>query len=273
MITKTTIERFMAIDEVMDVKWFELPAGARLAPFRAPWDAMIFTEQGRMKWSLGDKDYEGTPGKVLHSVKDITVRAKVMGQVECKFVVVHFSTWLKEAGIYPQQAAIEMKTGIAPQLFEMLLELQRRLETPDYVSPFRAKEWLHRLLQEVFESCRSKEDGSKANIAEDALSYIHRCYMEPMTLQELAARSGRNVNQFSYLFHKYTGFRPIDYLLRYRMKQADHLLRRTPASVKEVALRVGYSDLFYFSKLFKKHVGNPPSQIKQEFNNNTNEIQ
>ncbi|MFD0672880.1 helix-turn-helix transcriptional regulator [Cohnella sp. GCM10027633] len=66
---------------------------------------------------------------------------------------------------------------------------------------------------------------------------------------------------FSYLFRKYVGIGPIDYLIQYRMNRARELLATGQFSVAEVARSVGYLDAYYFSRLFKKHAGLPPGAV------------
>ena len=58
------------------------------------------------------------------------------------------------------------------------------------------------------------------------------------------------------------GIRPINYLIQYRLEQAIELLKDGDYTVQEVSSLVGYSDPLYFSRIFKKHVGYSPSQVK-----------
>jgi AraC-like DNA-binding protein len=56
------------------------------------------------------------------------------------------------------------------------------------------------------------------------------------------------------------GKSPIDYLTEYRINEACNLLRSSNLSIAEVAISVGFFDQFYFSRVFKKAVGMPPSK-------------
>jgi len=49
-----------------------------------------------------------------------------------------------------------------------------------------------------------------------------------------------------------------NYLIRVRVGRACQLLDLTDLSVKEIAERVGYSDPYYFSRLFKKATAHSP---------------
>ncbi|MCI5650402.1 MAG: AraC family transcriptional regulator [Fusicatenibacter sp.] len=65
------------------------------------------------------------------------------------------------------------------------------------------------------------------------------------------------------LFLQHIGSSPADYLLSYRLKQAKKLLIMG-MSVKGTAISCGFSDPFYFSKVFKKQMGISPSEYEGE---------
>lgn len=54
------------------------------------------------------------------------------------------------------------------------------------------------------------------------------------------------------------------YLTEFRIKRAIELLERTELKVYEVAERVGYTNLSYFSKVFKKVTGETPFALKND---------
>jgi AraC-like DNA-binding protein len=75
--------------------------------------------------------------------------------------------------------------------------------------------------------------------------------------------------QLAYLFQKYAGMSPNAYLIEQRVNHARELLCTTACSVTEVSAYVGYSDPYYFSKLFKKRTGVCPSTLQRCFEKNT----
>ncbi len=81
------------------------------------------------------------------------------------------------------------------------------------------------------------------------------------TLGELAEKAGYSVPHFSALFRKYFNCSPIEYLIRARMHRAAYLLRDSNRRIGEIAVLVGYDDIFHFSKLFKKHFGKCPREF------------
>ncbi len=88
--------------------------------------------------------------------------------------------------------------------------------------------------------------------------------MEMLTLDELAELHAMNPKQFSYYFHKYTGFRPIDYVIHYRMERARELLQTGDFPIRDIAASVGYTNPLYFSRLFKKKLGITPSSYLEK---------
>ncbi len=98
------------------------------------------------------------------------------------------------------------------------------------------------------------------NYIEKALDCIHSEYMNPLTVEDIAARLNLDRSYFSTLFKKTVGISPKKYLLNYRMKLAASLLTDKGKSVSVTAYSVGYSDVFVFSKMFKRHFGISPTE-------------
>lgn len=74
---------------------------------------------------------------------------------------------------------------------------------------------------------------------------------QPLQVAELAAQANVSPSHYFALFKRQTGRAPIDYFIRLRMQRARTLLDSTTASVKEIAVALGYNDPFYFSRVFK----------------------
>jgi YesN/AraC family two-component response regulator len=64
------------------------------------------------------------------------------------------------------------------------------------------------------------------------------------------------------LFKKKTSRTPIDYLTYLRVQQASKLLDFSTLRINEIALKVGYSDPFYFSRMFSKIMGSSPKTYR-----------
>ena len=92
-----------------------------------------------------------------------------------------------------------------------------------------------------------------------ALGAIRQRYQEPLKLETVAREQFVNAAYLGRLFHAQTGQSFRDALTEERMRQADRLLRQK-TSVSAAAAAVGYDDPNYFSRVYKKYFGYPPSE-------------
>lgn len=100
----------------------------------------------------------------------------------------------------------------------------------------------------------------KLNRINTILSYIENNYTEPISVDELAQKAFLSKGYFYHYFKNVTGQNLTDYINQLRIKKAVNLLKNTSASITEIASEVGYSDINYFSRTFKKFMGIPPSK-------------
>ncbi|MFC4104256.1 response regulator transcription factor [Paenibacillus xanthanilyticus] len=96
-----------------------------------------------------------------------------------------------------------------------------------------------------------------------AVRYIQEALPGDVTLQEVAAKVHLNPSYLSQLFKQQMKMNFIDYVLEQRMERANQLLSRTTLRISEIAERVGYSDLAYFSNTYKRITGMTPSEYRK----------
>ena len=93
------------------------------------------------------------------------------------------------------------------------------------------------------------------------LRYVIDHYNETLTTQAMADMTGLSAMYFGNLFKQETGLCFKQYLSSIRLNHAEDMLSSGEFSVNEVATACGFSDIFYFSKVFKRYRGVPPSKI------------
>jgi AraC-like DNA-binding protein len=77
-------------------------------------------------------------------------------------------------------------------------------------------------------------------------------------IDSVARSLGLSAGRFTQAFRKLHGVPPKAYLSNRRMERARRLLAESDAPVGEIAAELGYADLFFFSRHFKRHVGVSP---------------
>lgn len=101
-----------------------------------------------------------------------------------------------------------------------------------------------------------------------AIGYMEEHYAQPITQTEVAGHVGLSSEYLSRIFKEETGVKFVVYLNNLRLKHALRLLESTNMKVYEVAEQVGYSNLSYFSTVFKKNFGQNPFDYKNNYVNN-----
>lgn len=98
-----------------------------------------------------------------------------------------------------------------------------------------------------------------ASVREEILSNPEH----PHRLSDLASSAGLSVPHFCALFRRQTGFTPIDFVIRERIRRACQLLDRTQDSIANVAAEVGINDPYYFSRCFHRIMGISPRAYRK----------
>lgn len=97
-----------------------------------------------------------------------------------------------------------------------------------------------------------------------AITYIQEHYTENITLEELSRVTDRNPQYISAVFSKTCGMSLKEYITSLRVEAAKRLLRSTSIPIGEVALKTGYQDAKYFSRIFQKATGKSPREYRNE---------
>lgn len=126
--------------------------------------------------------------------------------------------------------------------------------------------YMHVLLalikQSTVASSRSKRSRGNEDL-EKVLSHMHLYFDQPIDIKEYAKMCHLSEDRFIRLFKAHTGFPPYRYQLRVRIERAVEMLENHSVSVSECAETVGFNDIAYFSRIFKKITGHPPSYYKK----------
>lgn len=96
-----------------------------------------------------------------------------------------------------------------------------------------------------------------------ALDYADMNYGSFMTVQEMSEYVGIDRKYLYHIFRSKLGKSPQKYLIDYRIEKATELLKDPTLTVADVARSVGYNNAFHFSKLFKKLIGEAPSDYRK----------
>lgn len=96
-----------------------------------------------------------------------------------------------------------------------------------------------------------------------AVRYIAEHYSYPITIEDIARYTGVCRSYLYRMFREVLKKSPKDYMEEYRIRQACEMLGETNLPITTIAHSIGYEDSLYFSKAFKKCMGQPPSEYRK----------
>jgi AraC-like DNA-binding protein len=94
------------------------------------------------------------------------------------------------------------------------------------------------------------------------INYIRAHINENIKVDDLSDRACMSRTSFYRAFKREYSISPLDFILREKIKKAKQLLSETRASVTDICYQLGFSDLNYFGRQFRKSEGITPSQYR-----------
>lgn len=110
----------------------------------------------------------------------------------------------------------------------MLIQYSNRIETPD--------------------------SGTPSDMLKKVLDYIELNYSEVIIVSELADICNFSDYHFMRFFKKYMNMTCIEYINNLRLEKAVELFEKGNTSILDVSLSVGFHNLSYFHRAFKKNI-------------------
>lgn len=109
---------------------------------------------------------------------------------------------------------------------------------------------------------------SEKTVVNNSIEFMKGNLNRSLKIGDFAANENLSVSRFSQVFKEKTGYPPIHYFIKIKIQKSCQYLYFTDMSIKEISLIVGFSDQYYFSRIFKKIMGLPPSKYKALYKNN-----
>jgi AraC-like DNA-binding protein len=154
------------------------------------------------------------------------------------------------------------------QIFNQLFEQARQNTTHSEISSIG---WMHQILALISKESHLnrikatvKESNPKEYYVNKAISYIKANYsMHNLPVEDIAKYLNLDRSYFTKIFTQILNQSPHQFILDYRIEKASRLLTHTNLSIKSIANAVGFEDIIYFTKVFKKHRGYSPSTFRK----------
>lgn len=123
-----------------------------------------------------------------------------------------------------------------------------------------------RLWQVFLECAQNAQDDKVSNgYVEQIQNYVRQHYVDGFTSVQIQEACGLSYKYAGTLFKEVTGQTIKEYQCTLKLRKAEQLLKETDKSIAEVAQLTGFSDMFYFSKIFHKKKGCPPGEYRKTY--------
>ncbi|MEK3723608.1 AraC family transcriptional regulator [Paenibacillus sp. FSL H8-0034] len=260
--------------KVMDVRYMKMMLGDELRSYRLPASAFLQPTCGTAMVSLDGTAYQMKPLHVLHGGKGMHMDIVQMeGNFEYYLVFYQAAIPLpcrqEIQQLLERNNPFHIQYGFEPHspvpLLLRIERMEREWKQSNMLERFHVKTLFYQFVYDLLSQLGMQDDSlKKADLVTQAVWYMNEHYSDTITLESLAKLFGCSPRHLSRLFQDQLGHSPLDYLIRIRMDIAKQLIWTTDATIQEIADGVGYEDRYYFSRLFKKHIGISPNHYKTQ---------
>jgi two-component system response regulator YesN len=140
-----------------------------------------------------------------------------------------------------------------------VLERTRAAFTADQAEKMQLRQEIEAELQNVDPPAR---DDLLPQYITDAKKYIEDHYAETITLSQVAKAAAVNPAYLSASFTRHCGVNFLEHLTQYRLARAKELLERTNLPIQEIAYQVGYPNIAYFNRIFRRATAQTPGAYR-----------
>jgi len=222
---------------------------------------------------------------VVHGVVEVTINKKVyylksgMGisyypntpldfectnNKTCDYYWVHFTGSLAKSIM--ERAGLHNETifniGVQAKIINLFEKMTTEIIGRKDDFAFSASTYLLQILTEIKRN--SKDNIKQQNLPrfQESIRMMHSNYNQPISIEELAQIENISESRYRVIFKQITGLSPKQYLTDIRMRRACELLSTSDFSPEEIGTMVGYPDMLYFYRIFKKNNNITPSQFR-----------
>jgi len=238
------------LDCAFPISWKKGTAYAHSRKF----DALSFRLNGSALYRHKDMEFTANKNDVLFIPAnfDYTITANKSEDV----LVVHF--YLENSDITEPEAFTPTNPDVFERLFTEIVNVWRTKATG---YKYKAYSIFYKILREMEIQKEQKELLVNPKKLQLAIDFIHENFNNPQTTIEAVARHiGTSSVYLRKLFRSSLEKSPLQYLNDIRIEHAVSLLKTGYYSIQDVATLAGFNDAKYFSSIYKKRTGHPPSK-------------
>lgn len=226
---------------------------------------MMFLCDGECDFHVGGKSYTATPGDLMivntTEIHSFTVKKRIRF-----YSLLLFPSFFDDVS----GADLSLESLVHSDSFvrECFTNMYREYTGKIKLSDMMLKSHAYALVAYLGRNYASADaapplgDKLKLDRLYKVLDYIEESYNERITTKELAASCYLSEEHFCRFFKRAVGKTVTEYINQYRVERASVLLINTEESIGRVGVSVGFDDVNYFSRIFKRIKGCTPREFR-----------
>lgn len=232
-----------------------------------------YVTDGEFELIIDNKTHTVKKGQLVLIPADLKHSYKLTEKENMKKHWCHFEAFSGTESLFDViKSDLIIDIGINKELTCLFKKLYKYEKNPDELSNFSARATLMLIIGMYLTNCKSI---SSVNTTENSdlssvINYMKENINGNITVSQLAQFTHLHPNYFIRMFKQYFGFSPIKYFNNMKVNTAKEYLQQGNNSIEEISKILGFSDLYSFSKFFKKNVGISPSQFRSSYIDNRN---
>jgi YesN/AraC family two-component response regulator len=202
------------------------------------------------------RDFPDTKVVILSAYNDDAYVEQVMRQKPTAAQFNRVATKLKQNGVDGDDVALK------DAYFKTAVVSQKKLDSTTHLLSIFAEHLSMKSNQIMMQQANAEPP-----VITRAKQYIQEHFIEELSLERLAAAVHTSTFYFCKLFKKATGINFNQYVARTRAEKAKNLLLNLNLRISEIAYEVGFQSLTHFNRMFKKIVGQSPTEYRAQLAN------
>jgi AraC-like DNA-binding protein len=219
---------------------------------------LVYKKSGTTIYYFNNKEISLNKNSILYLPKNVGYSAKIKKSGEC--IAVGFNTLgnfsIKNKAYMPNNYEV---------FLDLFLQMDKEWFYKKNVYDLRCKSLLYNILALLIQYIMSSyTPNTKIDKIKDAVTFIEKHYTDNnLDIKSAASIVNISYSYFRRLFSEIYFMPPKKYLNMLRIKRAKDLISSHFYTIGEIAEMTGFSNIYYFSKVFKKETGKSPKEYEK----------
>ncbi|WP_341280842.1 helix-turn-helix domain-containing protein [Paenibacillus sp. FSL H8-0537] len=258
--------------QVLDIRHLTMKPGEQRLAYRLPANAFVYANQGSARLEMEELEAPCDNGYLLHSGKGANLSIWCGDEPFDYYLVLYKPRGLinnqvrhgdlEQQDVFGRRYVFEVMHALS--LLSLLEQMSQLWESSEELDRLQVTGIFYQFVVEQFRQLQMvKAEAAVPELPEQIAEYIHEYFQKTVTMETMAAKFHYSTHYLARVFKRKFGCSPMEYLLQTRINRAKYLLTETDMPIRSLAEKVGYTDIYYFSRLFKKLTGVTPTQFKK----------